>query len=377
VVRVADWDGIWMLVTLMAVAVAVTSTVAAVTFRSRAREASVRERRFARLFENSHTPMLIFDADGGIVVDANPAAVAFYGHPLDRLRGMGVAEIDTMEPRALDEHTSAQRTGAGETVRILRHRLADGEERDVQVHVGSLPESDRPLRYAIVVDVTERERARKELEARRERLETLVEQRTQELVQTQRELSSVAAVVGRTVEARDPYTAGHQRRVATLAAALAHELGVDPDLEDMVKIAAELHDIGKVSIPVEILSKPGTLTSAEFELVKEHPAAGLDILESAGLGGPVIDIVAQHHERIDGSGYPVGLVGADITLGARILMVADVVEAMSSHRPYRPARGVDAALDEIREHAGTLYDEDVVRGCVKLFSDGFAFGDTN
>ena len=370
-------DGIWVFVAAVSAVVAVISLGVAVYFRANARDACQREARFVRLFENSHTPMLIFDTEGGVIVDANHAAVAFYGHPLERLRGMSVAEIDTMAPDEVSEHMARQRQDPVETVRVVKHRLADGEERDVQVHVGLLPEADHPLSYAIVVDVTEREREREQLETRRERLEALVDERTQELVQTQRELSSVAAVVGRTVEARDPYTAGHQRRVATLAAALAHELGLDPDLEEIVKIAAELHDIGKVSIPVEILSKPGALTNAEFELVKEHPAAGFDILDSAGLGGPVVDIVAQHHERIDGSGYPGGLTGADITLGARILMVADVVEAMSSHRPYRPARGVDAALEEIRNHSGTLYDPDVVEGCVRLFSHGFAFNDAN
>jgi PAS domain S-box-containing protein len=365
--------GIWVLVAAVSVAVAVVSLGAALFFRQMAKGACQREERFVRLFENSHTPMLIFDTAGGVIVDANHAAVAFYGHPLERLRGMSVAEIDTMAPEEVSGRMAQQRQDPVETVRVLKHRLADGEERDVQVHVGALPEADHPLCYAIVVDVTERERAREELEVRRERLEALVDERTQELVQTQRELSSVAAVVGRTVEARDPYTAGHQQRVAVLAQMIARQLQFDEESSARLTIAASLHDLGKISIPLDILAKPSRLSEPEYAIITEHPAIGHEILADVPFDWPLADVVLQHHERIDGSGYPQGLDRRDVHLWARILAVADVVEAMSSHRPYRPALGVDAALEEIEDGREKLYCPECVDACLEVFRAEFSF----
>jgi PAS domain S-box-containing protein/putative nucleotidyltransferase with HDIG domain len=175
-------------------------------------------------------------------------------------------------------------------------------------------------------------------------------------------------------EHRDPYTVGHQERVAELACAIADEMGLPPEVCDDIRIASRLHDIGKVEIPSEILSKPGKLTDLEYRMVKVHAQAGADILKEAELSCGVVKMVLEHHERLDGSGYPAGLTSNDICLEARIMAVADVVEAMMLHRPYRSALGLDQALAEIQNNKGILYDPDVVDACLKLFNDKkFAF----
>ena len=170
-----------------------------------------------------------------------------------------------------------------------------------------------------------------------------------------------------TVEARDPYTSGHQSRVSQLAVAISKEMGLPDETINGIGLAASVHDLGKISVPAEILSKPGGLTEVEFMLVKQHVQRGYDILKDIEFPWPLATNVWQHHERLDGSGYPQGLKGEQILLGSRILAVADVVEAMASHRPYRPALGIEAALEEIELRRGTRYDQDVVDACVKLF----------
>ena len=173
--------------------------------------------------------------------------------------------------------------------------------------------------------------------------------------------------IASTVEMRDPYTAGHQRRVSDLAVKIAAEMGLSLERIEGLRMACVVHDIGKIHVPAEILSNPGTLTEAEFEIIKTHPKVGFEILKGIDFPWPVAEIVYQHHEKLDGSGYPRGLKGDEILLEARILTVADVVEAMSSHRPYRPLLGVFPALQEITQHKGTLYDLQVVDACLRVF----------
>jgi len=170
-------------------------------------------------------------------------------------------------------------------------------------------------------------------------------------------------------EMRDPYTAGHQLQVARLAAAIASELGLPEKRVTALQMAGTLHDIGKINIPSEILSKPGRLNKTEFDLIKTHPAVGREILKSIDFPWPLYTIVSQHHERLDGSGYPAGLKDDEICIEAKILGVADVVSAMSCHRPYRSALGVDQALEEITRNRGTLYDPASVDACCKLFKE--------
>ena len=188
-------------------------------------------------------------------------------------------------------------------------------------------------------------------------------------------LGSIVNVVTATVEIKDPYTAGHQRRVADLARAIATEISLSKDQIEGIRIAGTIHDLGKLFIPGEILSKPGILNEYEFSLIRLHSQVGFDILKDIEFPWPIAQIVYQHHERMDGSGYPQGLKGGQILIEARILGVADVVEAMSSHRPYRPALGIAAALEEIEKNRSILYDSDVVSACLTLFREkGFNFG---
>lgn len=182
-------------------------------------------------------------------------------------------------------------------------------------------------------------------------------------------LGGTIQVVSRAVELRDPYTAGHQRRAADLARSIATEMGLSADTADFIRIACTIHDIGKISVPAEILSKPTKLTDIEFSLIKAHAQAGYDILKNIEFPWPVADVILQHHERMDGSGYPQGIKGDDLLLESRILAVADVVESMASHRPYRPALGIDAALAEIAKNKGIRYDLEVVDVCLKLFNE--------
>jgi HD-GYP domain-containing protein (c-di-GMP phosphodiesterase class II) len=181
---------------------------------------------------------------------------------------------------------------------------------------------------------------------------------------------AAVSAIGATVEVRDPYTSGHQDRVADISVAIAEGLGLDAFAVQGIHLAASIHDIGKIAVPSEILNKAGSLRPAEFELIKNHSQIGYDIIAGIAFPWPVAEMILQHHERYDGSGYPGGLRGGEITIGARILAVADVFEAMSSHRPYRASRGADAALQEIQRGRGTSYDPTVVEAFLSLVADG-------
>jgi len=185
-----------------------------------------------------------------------------------------------------------------------------------------------------------------------------------------RSLEATIGALATMSEIRDPYTAGHQCRVGALSAAVAVDLGLSDHVVSGIRVAGELHDVGKIAVPSEILSRPVKLTVAEMELVKCHPRSGFDIVRGIDFPWPVAEMVLQHHERLDGSGYPLGLRGDQVLQGSRILAVADTVEAMSNHRPYRPALGLDLALAEITAGAGLHYDPDVVDACVALFEEG-------
>ena len=189
------------------------------------------------------------------------------------------------------------------------------------------------------------------------------------------QLHDMVKTMGAIVGLRDPYTAAHERRVTELATAIALELGLDEEAREGLAFAGEVHDIGKVGVPAEILSKPAALSDLEFSLIKQHPQAGRELLRAIRFRQPVAEIVGQHHERLDGSGYPEGLKGEEILPEARILAVADVVEAMASHRPYRPSLGLEAALAEVHAGAGRRYDAAAVAACERVFAQGFAFSE--
>ncbi|MDP4795700.1 MAG: HD-GYP domain-containing protein, partial [Rhodospirillales bacterium] len=166
-----------------------------------------------------------------------------------------------------------------------------------------------------------------------------------------------------------PYTSGHQRNAANLAVAIAKKMGLSKDRIEGVRLGASIHDIGKIHIPADILNYPRKLTENEYEIVKAHPQVGYEILESTSFPWPIKEMILQHHERIDGSGYPNGISGDDIIIEAKVLAVADVVDAMTAHRPYRPAFGIEKAIQELQGGRGALYDSSVVDACVELLSD--------
>jgi putative nucleotidyltransferase with HDIG domain len=187
-------------------------------------------------------------------------------------------------------------------------------------------------------------------------------------------LERTVRAIASIVETRDPYTAGHQRRAADLACAIAREMGLSSERIEGLRVAATIHDIGKISIPAGILSKPSKLTEHEFGILQTHPEKGYEILKEIDFPWPVARIVMEHHERVNGTGYPGNLKGDSILMESHIMSVADVVEAMASHRPYRASLGIAAALEEIEKNRGTLYNAEVVDTCLKLFRDkGYRF----
>ncbi len=207
------------------------------------------------------------------------------------------------------------------------------------------------------------------LRMRQERNHAL-EQIQAQMLQVENNLEDTVMAIASIVEMRDPYTAGHQARVANLAVAIANQMGLPDEQIRGLRLAGAIHDLGKIQVPAEILSKPMRLNALEYEMIKTHSQAGYDILKGIDFSWPVAQAVWQHHERIDGSGYPQGLKGDAILLEARILCVADVVEAMASHRPYRPGLGIDTALNEIKTGKGTLYDPVVADACLEVFNNG-------
>ena len=206
----------------------------------------------------------------------------------------------------------------------------------------------------VLSDITHSKRSESELRSLVSRLE--------------RTMKGSVSIAAHMVEKRDPYTAGHQEGVARFGVDIANLLGLPAEQVDLVRTAALLHDIGKIAIPAEILAKPGKLDQYEWLIIQRHPLVGAEILEDAELGGPIADIIRQHHERLDGSGYPDGLAAADICLEARIVAVADVAEAMLAHRPYRPARTLEQTTEELERGRGSLYDSRAVDACLSVLA---------
>jgi len=218
------------------------------------------------------------------------------------------------------------------------------------IHIGGEPHI-----LSVTRDISDQKRTAEELEQSNARLGRMVRDMT--------------TTLGRVVETRDPYTHGHQERVARVSKALAAEMKLPDDEIEAVSMAALVHDVGKLSVPAEILNKPGALSEVEFGLIRVHSERGYAILADVDFPWPIAQIVLQHHERCDGSGYPRGLLGEEILLPARILAIADVVEAMASHRPYRPALGLEAAIDEIRDNS-QKYDAEARAACLRLYESG-------
>ncbi|MBN2459999.1 MAG: response regulator [Candidatus Cloacimonetes bacterium] len=321
-------------------------------------------REFLRLIVDSN-PNLIFVKDKlNRYRLVNKSLAEYWGLKPEEVIGKNEKVIIDKLPRELRSswHQMTGGLGSGGSARGFstsgeRKILSDGKGRWYQLN--RKPITSALMRGGvlhILTDMTERKKAEDELKVSYEKLKEILRATVKGLVSA--------------VEIRDPYTAGHQRKVSQLVIALATELGFSQHIIDGLGLSALVHDIGKIFVPIEILTKPGAISTAEFTLIKYHPQAAYDILKTIDFTWPVADTVLQHHERLDGSGYPTRLKGDAIRLEARILAVADVVEAMASHRPYRPSLGIEAALTEIDKYAGIRYDVDIVKACLKLFSDG-------
>lgn len=253
---------------------------------------------------------------------------------------------------------------------IFVSALTDTDEKVKGFELGAVDFVTKPYQRE---ELLARVRTHLEVDRLRNHLEEIVDERTCSLRESQEHLRKtmldIITAMSTTVEIRDPYTAGHQRRVAHLASAIAKEMKLPDDQIEGLNLACLVHDFGKIKVPAEILTKPGLLDDIEFSLIKQHCQIGFEILKPIDFPWPIAQIVLQHHERLDGTGYPHGLKGGEILLEAKVLGVADVVEAMVSHRPYRAALGVGAALEEISRYRGVRFDESVVDACVKLFRE--------
>ncbi len=324
-----------------------------ITKRKRAEEL------FRTLADSS--PIGIYIVQDGRFKFVNPQFQKSTGYTEDELLGMYSLKFATPADRE-SVREKAVKMLKGERSLPYEYRMINkyGEPRWVLETVASIQYQGRRATLGNYIDISDRKQAEEELKQSFEKLQRI-----------QEETVNVLASVG---EKRDPYTAGHQGRVTRLACAIARELGLTDEQTDGIRVAGLLHDIGKIHVPAEILSKPGKISDYEFSIIKTHPEVGYDIVKGIEFPWPVARTILQHHERLSGSGYPAGLSGEEIALEARILSVADVVEAMSSHRPYRSALGVDTALEEISQNSGVLYDPEVVGACVRLFAEkGFAF----
>jgi PAS domain S-box-containing protein/putative nucleotidyltransferase with HDIG domain len=290
----------------------------------------------------------------GLITFMNPLAEKMTGWTQDEALNTALPEVFCLEGPSSGKVSRPEKArGAGENMLLSRK---GGQVPVEQISAPIIDRKKAPRGNVLVFrDIARRKMAERELNESYDRLS--------------RALEGIIRAMSVTIEMRDPYTAGHQRRVSKLACAIARKIGLPETQIEGIRMAGEIHDIGKIYVPAEILSKPGKLTDIEFTIIKTHSQVGYDILKNIEFPWPIADIVAQHHERLDGSGYPAHLKGDAILLEANIIIVADVVEAMSSHRPYRPSHGIDKAITEITQNKGVLYDATVVDHCVRLFRE--------
>lgn len=324
------------------------------------------ERRYRLLAENISDVILTMDMDMRITY-VSPSIKNLSGYTVEERINLTLDKILTPDSfevtsKILKEEMAIEISGSENPSRALVMELEqlhkNGSTLWTEVKVSFIRSPDgRPIALVGVArDITEKRQAREKLEQSYEKLKSV--------------LDGAINALALAIETRDPYTAGHQERVAKLSCDIAREHGSEEDYIQRIQIAAIVHDIGKINIPSEILSKPSQLTEIEFDMIKTHPKAGHNILEKIDFPWPIAQIVLQHHERMDGSGYPQGLKGEDILFEARVIAVADVIEAIASHRPYRPAGNLKDALEEISRNKGILYDPQVVDAALRLFRNG-------
>jgi len=312
--------------------------------------------RFRGLVEQSIAGIYIIQDGRFAYVNPRLAAILGYDAPAELIGTDALSTVAEKDRALVAENIRQRSAGAGRSMSYQFTGLRrDGSTVEVGVHGAGAAHAGRPAIIGLMQDISEKRRAEEQIRHYVAQLETA--------------FMSTVGVVTTLSEMRDPYTAGHERRVAEIGVAIGAELGFDARRLDGLRAAGYLHDVGKITVPAEILSKPGKLSAIEFSLIQGHAQAAYDVLKDVDFPWPVAQIALQHHERMDGSGYPRGLKGEAILLEARITAVADVVEALSSHRPYRPAFGIDMALAEIECGRGSRYDAAVADACLRLFRE--------
>jgi PAS domain S-box-containing protein/putative nucleotidyltransferase with HDIG domain len=324
------------------------------------------EEKYRLIFETAANLITIVDQEG-VIVDCNSTSRDVLSYNKDEMVGQPIRKIMHPDYRAKGKKLILETLAEG-CIYNQEYKMVRKDKEIIDVRINSAKINWKRGKHLYIVyiieDITDRKRAEEQLVQSFRKLEVAME--------------GTICIIDRIVEARDPYTAGHQRRVAILACAIAREMRFPEDQIKGLHVASGIHDIGKIQVPAEILSKPGRISDDEFNIIKSHSKVGYDILKSTEFPWPVAQIVLQHHERINGSGYPGGLLGKDILQEAKILGVADVFEAMTSHRPYRPALGADKALYELAQNRNILYDPKVADACIKLVNKkGFNFEEKN
>jgi len=312
------------------------------------------EVRYQSIFDNAGDPLIISDLEGKSL-EVNRVACDLSGYTREELLQIPITRL--IPPKFANRIPRMMKTikKEGRAVFELEAVTRDGRSLPLEVSSRLIDFGGRMTILNILRDISERKETEAKLEAGFRKVASM--------------LDDTIHAIGRIVELKDPYTAGHEERVAQLASALARELDLSEEAAGTIYMAGILHDIGKITVPAEILSKPTKLNAYEFSIIQTHAAAGYQILKDIDFPGPIALAILQHHERLDGSGYPNRLPAEKIIREARILTVADVVESMSSHRPYRPAIGLEKALEEITLNRGRLYDPEVVDACLRLFRE--------
>jgi len=317
-----------------------------------------REKRFRILAESAPDIIFVLDLDGTLTY-VNPVWERILEYKQEEVVGRNLSsfieEEDNQRLAQLLKEIRKNKLPLRDVLLTIKSR--NGIEHNLSFNCApNIDEGDHvDSLVGIFKDMTDLRRSEIELKKSLEKIEMA--------------MSGTIGVISLISESRDPYTAGHQRGVADLAAAIAREMGLSGERVKIIHMAGLIHDLGKINVPAEILSKPGKLNSVELSLIKNHPETGYNILSQVDFTPIISQIVYQHHEKIDGSGYPRMLSGDEILLEARIITVADVVEAMANHRPYRPALGIEKALDEIRANRGVTYDPDAADACIALFEN--------
>ncbi len=321
------------------------------------------EAKYRSILENMHDAYYELDLEGNLIF-FNEALISKSGYSREELMGVNYRQYISPETCKPVSRVFSEIYRTGQPAKFFDYEIImkGGQIKNLESWADLLfDDNNQPTGFrGMARNITDRKKAEESLKATLDRL--------------RKAFGTTIQVMVSAIEVRDPYTAGHQKRSTDLARAITMEMGLSQDTIEAIRMAGPIHDIGKLSIPAEILSKPTRLTEIEFSLIKEHARTGYEMLKDVESPWPLAQIVYQHHERMDGSGYPRNLQGDEILMEARIMAVADVVEAMASHRPYRPGLGIDAALEEIEKKRGTFYDDAVVDACLRLFREkGYQF----